>query len=56
MGIDRSGYREQPAAATPAAPAGPSLTEQAQQAYDAFITLINDYKTTEDYNFPIPTH
>jgi hypothetical protein len=49
MGIDRSRYREQPAAVTPAAPAGPSiadLTTQAQQAYDAFIILIDDYKTT----------
>jgi len=49
MGIDRTGYREQPPAATPAAPAGPSITEltaQAQQAYDDFIILINDYKTT----------
>jgi hypothetical protein len=49
MGIDRSGYREQPAAATPAAPAGPSITDltaQAQQAYDDFIILIDEYKTT----------
>lgn len=49
MGIDRSNYREQPAAVTPAAPAGPSiadLTAQAQQAYDDFIILIDGYKTT----------
>jgi RsmE family RNA methyltransferase len=51
MGIDRSNYREQPAAVTPAAPApaGPSiadLTAQAQQAYDDFIIIIDDYKTT----------
>ena len=49
MAIDRNNYREQPVAAAPAAPAGPSiqeLTQQAQAAYDAFISTIDGYRST----------